>query len=235
MIERSMTADLGACGCRGCRKEQEAQKRLFHLPLAGLLTAWLRDEVSTGGYAGTPVMLDRMYAAAAHRQHVGMDADPDDAVAEKSREQKREDRARPRLRGENVAEDGVVSESDRLGRCSAVVIEGALLQMVLEGDASHRSLATQYPLLQTAAMADAIAAAGGGAASEEEPGEQAEQEEEEKAGEEEEERSRGLTRARRVALEAEAERRSAAEEVPAEAAVAPEVAEAEEGSDSDYG
>jgi len=244
-------------------KQQEAQQRLFHQPLAGLLTGWLRDEVSTGGYVGTPRMLDRMFAAAVDRQHLGMDGGADNGVAEKTRDQKREERERRRLLGEVVNEDGV-SESDRLGkytsyhswinqapewlgstkpgklfegllvmtgRCSAVVIEGAILQMVLEGGAS-RSLLAQNPMVKTAALADAIAAAeemaarggGGSAAVEEAPEDQAEEEEEE-----EEERSRGLTQARRIALEGEAERRSATEaEAAGEVAAAAAKASAEE-------
>ena len=105
--------------------QEEARQRLFAQPYADMLTSWLRDEVNSGGYASTPRMLNHMFSAATARSKLENCASTDDSSV---RARKREERAGLLFRSVSCKTDG-----DGLGCCSDVVIEGALLQMVLQG------------------------------------------------------------------------------------------------------
>lgn len=105
--------------------QKQARQRLFVQPYADLLTSWLRDEVNTGGYASTPRMLDQMFSAATACSN----KDAEDQNNRSPRSRNPEQSEGLRLHSEqprNMEEDALNSRSD-------VVIEGALLQMVLEG------------------------------------------------------------------------------------------------------
>ena len=105
--------------------QEEARQRLFTQPYADLLTSWLRDEFNSGGYASTPHMLNHMFLAATARSKLESHARTDDSSV---RARKQEERHGLLFRSGSRKTHG-----DGLGYCSDVVIEGALLQMVLQG------------------------------------------------------------------------------------------------------
>ncbi len=113
--------------------QQEARQWLFAQPYAELLTSWLRDEVNSGGYASTPRMINQMFSAATacskHDNGTGLN------------EQNREERHRLRLRNESRK----MNDENALDIRSDVVIEGALLQMVLQGTSTEALSATNTP------------------------------------------------------------------------------------------
>eukprot|EP01043_Picozoa_sp_COSAG02_P030496 COSAG02_NODE_1948_length_10297_cov_13.589429_4_plen_545_part_00 len=113
--------------------QNEARKRLLVQPYAEVLTSWLRDEVNSGGYASTPRMINQMLSAATARSKCDHGARAD--------EQKRDGRQSLRRRNEPRK----TNDEDRLGICSDVVIEGALLQMVLQGANTEALSATNTP------------------------------------------------------------------------------------------